>query len=60
MVNGEWPAERGGGDAYHIEAVKTGIVICFLTATIIGLVSAKPSPGVLSSKPLSVAKVAPN
>ena len=59
MVNGEWNAERGGGDAY-LEAVKTGIVICFLTATIIGFVSAKPSPGVLSSKPLSVAKVAPN
>ena len=26
-----------------IEAVKTSIVICFLIATIVGLVSAKPS-----------------
>jgi hypothetical protein len=52
---------REGAEAMHIiEAVKTGIVICFLTATIIGLVSAKPSQGVLSSKPSSVAKVALN
>jgi hypothetical protein len=43
-----------------IDAVKTSIVICFLAATIIGLVSAKPSPGGLSSKPLSVAKAALN
>jgi hypothetical protein len=49
------------GEAMHIiEAVKIGIVICFLTATILGLVSAKPSPGMLSSKPLSVAKIVLN
>jgi len=57
MVNGEW---IGGGAMHIIEAVKIGIVICFLTATILGLVSAKPSPGVLSNKPLSVAKIALN
>jgi hypothetical protein len=34
-----------------------GLVICFLAATIIGLVSAKPYPGGAPSKPLSVAHV---
>ena len=52
---------REGAEAMHIiEAVKTGIVICFLTATIIGLVSAKPSPRGILSKPLSVAQAAVN
>jgi hypothetical protein len=41
-----------------IKAVKTSIVICFLIATIVGLVSAKPSPRL--SKPLSVAQAAVN
>jgi hypothetical protein len=36
-----------------IKAVKTSIVICFLIATIVGLVSAKPSPRGVLSKPLS-------
>ena len=59
MVNGG--VDCGKGEAMHIiEAVKLGVVICFLTATIIGLVSAKPSPGGISSKPLSVAKAALN
>ena len=43
-----------------IEAVKTSIVICFLIATIVGLVSAKPSPRAVLSKPLSVAQAAVN
>jgi hypothetical protein len=59
MVNGEWGC--GEGKAVHIiEAVYTGIVICFLAATIVGLVSAKPSPGGAPSKPLSVARAALN
>ena len=43
-----------------IEAVKTSIVICFLIATIVGLISAKPSPRGVLSKPLSVAQAAVN
>jgi hypothetical protein len=45
-----------------IEAVSTGIVMCFLVATIIGLVSAtpKPSPVEVPSKPLPVARAALN
>jgi hypothetical protein len=43
-----------------IEAVNTGIVICFLAATIVGLVSAKLSPGGAPSKPLSIARAALN
>jgi hypothetical protein len=50
----------GWGKAMHfIEAFNTGIVICFLVATIIGLVSAKPSSGGMPSKPM-VAHVALN
>jgi hypothetical protein len=47
---------------YVIEAVSTGIVICFVTATIVGLVSAlpKPSPVEVPSKPLSVASATLN
>jgi hypothetical protein len=43
-----------------IEAVSTGIVICFVTATIIGLVSATPRPTLVEvpSKPLSIASAA--
>jgi hypothetical protein len=52
-----------GGQAMRvIEAVYTGIVMCFVTATIIGLISAtpKPSPVEVPSKPLSGARAALN
>ena len=40
-----------------IEVVFTGIVMCFVTATIIGLVSAAPRPSSVEvpSKPASIA-----
>jgi hypothetical protein len=61
MVNAEH--SPNGGQAMHvIEVVFTGIVMCFVTATIIGLVSAtpKPSPVKVPSKPASIARVALN
>ena len=45
-----------------IEVVFTGVVMCFVTATIIGLVSVtpKPSPVEVPSKPASIARAALN
>jgi hypothetical protein len=45
-----------------VDAVYTGIVLCFLAATITGLVSAtsKPIPGGMPGQPLSVASAAVN
>jgi hypothetical protein len=45
-----------------IDAVSTAIVMCFLTATIIGLVSATSKPALVEvpSKPLPVARAALN
>jgi hypothetical protein len=45
-----------------IEVVFTGMVMCFVTATIIGLVSATPKPSLVEvpSKPASIARAALN
>jgi hypothetical protein len=45
-----------------IEVISTGIVMCFVTATIIGLVSATPKPSSVGvpSKPVSIARAALN
>jgi hypothetical protein len=59
MVNNETFAEWG--QAMHIiEVVFTGMVMCFVAATIIGLVSATPKPSLVEvpSKPASIARAA--